>query len=382
MARLLMIPGPTPVDPGVLLAMARPVISHTSPEFDEIHSETVSMLQKLFRTSGKVFLLPGSGSLGMEFAVRSVAGRGSRALVLKAGYFGGYFERILRSLGASVTVVESPVGRGFTGADVEEALDRAGDVDVVFVQHVETSTSVANPVREIAGVVKKNGARLVVDGIASVGGMDLRLDEWGVDVSLTGSQKALSTPPGLAIVAFSSEYSVELEKKEPSGIYFDFLSLSREMESTRNYHITPAVNLVFALNASLKRILSEGLENRFERHRILARAFTSAMEALGLRLVAEEPFRAWTVTAVYLPQGIEWSRFYSVMRKRGVEIAGGLGGLKGKIFRVGHMGEVDANDLIATIAAIERSLVELGYREARLGQGLEAAQKELSSLGL
>ncbi|BAN90988.1 pyridoxal-phosphate-dependent aminotransferase family protein [Aeropyrum camini] len=382
MARLLMIPGPTPVDPEVLLSMAKPVISHTSPEFDEIHSETVGMLQKLFRTSGRVFLLPGSGSLGMEFAVRSVAGRGTRALVLKAGFFGGYFERILRSLGASVMVVESPVGRGFGAADVEDALDKAGDVDAVFIQHVETSTSVANPIEEVARAVKKRGARLVVDGIASVGGMDLRLDEWGVDVALTGSQKALSTPPGLAIVAFSSEYSRELEKKEPRGIYFDFLSLSREMESTRNYHITPAVNLVFALNASLKRIFREGLENRFERHRALSRAFTSAMEALGLKLVAEEPFRAWTVTAVYLPQGVEWPSFYSEMRKRGVEIAGGLGSLKGRIFRVGHMGEVDANDLVATVAAVERALASLGYREARLGLGLEAAQRELASLGL
>ncbi len=376
-----MIPGPTPVAPEVLLEMARPVISHTSPDFDEIHGETLRMSAEVFGTSGKVFILPGSGSLAMELAARAVAGKGSRVLVLKAGYFGGYFERILRSIGADVVVGRVPYGEGFTGPQVEEILERSGGVEAVFLQHVETSTSIANPVREIAEAVKKFDAKLVVDGIASIGGMEMRMDEWGVDVCLTGSQKALSTPPGLAIVSFSAEFTKHLHSLPQEGIYFDFHSLSREMESTRNYHLTPAVNLIFALHSSLKRILGEGLERRYRRHRALAEAVQAGLEAMGLRLVAKKPFRSWTVTAAYLPEGVQWQQLYSEMRRRNVELAGGLGELKGAIFRIGHMGEVDANDVIATIGALERSMAKLGFK-VRLGAGLEAAQSVFDAEGL
>ncbi len=380
MARLLMIPGPTPVQPEVLLASALPVISHTSPEFDEIHSDALRMLGKVFGTKGRVVVLPGSGSLAMEFAARSIVERrGEKALVLKAGHFGGYLARALKAAGAEVEVLEAPIGRGFTAGDVREALEKSR-ASIIAFQHVETSTSVANPVEELAAEAKKAGAKVLVDGVASIGGMDMRMEDWGVDVCFTGSQKALSTPPGLAIIAYSSKASYLLER-EGEGIYFDFKSISREMESTRNYHITPAVNLVVALRESLKRILSEGLEARYRRHKALARALRAGLEAIGIKLVAEEGFRADTVTAAWLPEGVQWPKLYAEMKARGVEIAGGLGELKGRIFRIGHMGEVDANDVIATLASLERSLKSLGYK-LELGAAVAAAQEVLAEEGL
>lgn len=380
MARLLMVPGPTPVDPEVLLAMAKPVISHTSREFDEIHGETLRMLSKVLGTQGSVFLIPGSGTLAMEFASRLAVARARRALVLKAGFFGGYFERILRSLGVEVVVRESRVGEGFDAEAVKAAIDDAGGVDAVFIQHVETSTSVANPIAEVARAVKGSGAMLVVDGIASIGGMDMRMEEWGVDICLTGSQKALSTPPGLGIVALSSRAKDLVDEAGAHGVYFDFRAVAREMESTLNYHITPAVNLVYGLHRSLSRILEEGLESRYERHRVLAKAVQAGLESMGLELVASRRFRAWTVTAAYLPRGVSWPEFYAAVKSRGVELAGGLGALRGRIFRVGHMGEVDANDVVAALAVVERALKAMGIN-VKLGSGVAAAQEALASEG-
>ncbi len=379
MARILMIPGPTPVDPEVLLAAARPVASHTSLEFDELHRETLELLRPVFGTGGPVLLLPGSGSLAMEIAARSVAGPGSRVLVLKAGHFGGYLERVLRATGASVDVAEAPVGRGFTAGDLERLLSKE-DYDVAAFQHVETSTSVANPLEELARAASGRGVKVLVDGVASVGGMEVRMDDWGVDVVFTGSQKALAAPPGLAIVAYRRG-AEDLLSESRGGIYFDYPGLLAEMESTRNYLFTPSVNLVYALNAALKRLHAEGLEARFRRHEALAEAVRRGLSAAGLRLVAEEGFRAATVTAAWLPEGVSWQSLYEELRRLGVEAAGGLGALKGRILRLGHMGEVDANDVVAAMAALERALRRLGLH-VRRGAAVEAALEALEEAGL
>ena len=379
---ILMAPGPTMVDYDVLLAMARPTINHVSAEFDEIHREALGMLAEVFATKGRVIVIPGSGTSAMELALRSVVKPGSKVLVLKAGFFGDYLAQGVRYIGGEAIIVSSPVGRGFTPEDLEEALKKHNDVDIVALQHVETSTSVANPIKELAGAAKEHGLRIVVDGVASVGGMEVRLDDWGIDVCFTGSQKALGVPPGLGIVAFSREYSEELEKREgPWTLYFNVPKLLKEMESTRNYYVTPAVNLVYALRESLKIIMNEGLEARYKRHKIMAEAVRVALEGMGLRLVAEEGFRADTVTAAYIPQGIEWPKLFEGMRARGIEIAGGLGELKGRIFRIGHMGQTGYTDIAATIAALERTLKTLGY-DLRLGAGLEKMQEKLQEYGV
>ncbi|MEM2208227.1 MAG: alanine--glyoxylate aminotransferase family protein [Sulfolobales archaeon] len=374
---LLMIPGPSITDPETMLDMAKPTFSHVSAEFDTIHRESVETLKKVFGTEGSVVVIPGSGTAAIELAVRTSLRAGERAVVLKAGFFADYLADAAKRVGADVTVVQSPTGRGFSEDEVERVL-REGGYSAVLLQHVETSVAVANPVERIAKKAKEYGARVIVDGIASIGGMDMKLDEWGVDVCLTGSQKALAVPPGLAIVAYRKGFTPLIENETT---YFNITRLLKEMESTRNYYITPAVNLVYALHSSLKRIIAEGLEVRYRRHEALARAVQKGLEALGLKLVAEEGFRANTVTAAYIPEGVEWAKLYAEMRARGVEIAGGLGELRGRIFRIGHMGEATANDVIATLAALERSLVKLGYR-IELGASVRAAQEVLHSYGV
>jgi alanine-glyoxylate transaminase/serine-glyoxylate transaminase/serine-pyruvate transaminase len=374
---LLMIPGPSLVDPETMLDMAKPTLSHVSAEFDAIHREALDMLKKVFGTSGSVVVIPGSGTAAIELAVRTAVRPGEKVVVLKAGYFADYLVDAARRVGAEVTVVEAPIGRGFTEDDVERVLSQGG-FSAVLLQHVETSVAVANPVDRIARKAKEFGAKVIVDGIASIGGMEMNMDSWGVDVCLTGSQKALAVPPGLAIVAYRGGFTPITDNET---LYFNITKLLKEMESTRNYYITPAVNLVYALNSSLRRILAEGLQQRYRRHEALAKAVQKGLEALGLRLVAEEGFRANTVTAAYIPEGVEWSKLYSEMHNRGVEIAGGLGALRGKIFRIGHMGEVSANDVVATLAALERVLARLGYR-VEFGASVRAAQQVLDAYGV
>ncbi len=370
-----MAPGPSLVDPEVLLEMAKPTLSHVSPEFDSLHKETLDMLLRVFDSSGRVLLIPGSGTSAMELALRSLVSRGTRVLVLKTGYFGGYIEAGVEMLGGRVIPVESALGEGFTGEHVRKLFREHEGIRVVALQHVETSTSVANPLREICEVASESDVRVLVDAVASAGGMEIRMDDWGIDVCFTGSQKALATPPGLGIVVYGRKL-IEEGYAPASSLYFNEPKLLAEMETMGNYYITPAVNLVYALHASLRKIMSEGLSNRFSRHEALAEAVREALEEMGISLVAKEGFRANTVTAAYLPAGVDWPSLYGEMRKRGIEIAGGLGELKGKIFRIGHMGEVSSIEVTATIAALERSLRALGYNVA-LGSGLKAAQERL-----
>lgn len=369
---LLMITGPSIVDPETMLEMAKPTLSHVSEEFDRIHRETIEMLRNVFGTKGEIVVIPGSGTAAIELAIRTSVKRGEKVLVLKAGFFADYLADAARRIGAEVTVTQAPLGRGFSAGDLESLLRRDSYSAVMF-QHVETSVAVANPVKELAKVAREFGARVVVDGIASIGGMDMRMDEWGVDVCLTGSQKALATPPGLAIVAYRKDFAPLTDNET---LYFNITKLSKEMESTRNYYITPAVNMIYALNSALRRIIAEGLETRYRRHEALAKAVQRGLEALGLRLVAEEPYRANTVTAAYIPEGINWASLYREMHIRNVEIAGGLGELRGKIFRIGHMGEVTANDIVATLATLERALSKLGYK-IEFGASIKAAQEVL-----
>ncbi len=335
-------------------------------------------LNPLFGTRGPVVVVyPGSGTAAMELALRSVVKRGSKVLVLKAGYFGGYLELGVRLLGGKPIVAEAKVGVGFTAEELDRLPEKYRDVEAVALQHVETSTTVANPVRELAKTAKKWSVAVVIDGVASIGGMEMRMDEWGVDVCFTGSKKALAAPPGLAIVAYSVDYASAVEEKGSWSLYFNFSRLLEEMETTRNYYVTPAVNLIYALHISLKNIHEEDLENRFRRHQVMAKAVREALRALGLQLVAKEGFQADTVTAAYLPERVSWQKLYQEMRRRGIEVAGGLGELKGKIFRIGHMGETSYNEVVAVIAALERTLKALDI-DIELSQGLAKAQEILS----
>ncbi len=376
---LLMIPGPTFSEQSVLLSLARITRSHVSVEFENILKESLEMLKKILNTDGEVVIMPGSGTSAMEFSIANFVETGSRVLNLVSGYFGEYFIQATRARGGIPVEVRSQLGRGFRGDGISELVEKE-KTKVLTVQHVETSTGVANHIRSIGEELKNTETIYIVDAVASLGGMEVNMREWGIDVVFTGSQKALAIPPGLAIIGLSKRAVELIEDKKKDLFFFDGRRWLAMMRNVRNYFSTMPINMVYALNESLKRIMSEGLENRYLRHKVIAEAIRGGLEAMGLNILADKEFRSDTVTAVWLPEGVKFQDLNNEMTRRNIMIAGGLGELAGKIFRVGHMGLVNPNDAISTIAALERSLNKLNY-PIKLGSGVEATQQILSKHG-
>jgi aspartate aminotransferase-like enzyme len=314
-------------------------------------------------------------------AIANIIEPGDKILNCVSGYFGNYFVEISRVFGAVPRVLEVEWGKAVKPKQVEEAL-KEDNYKAVTVTHVETSTGVFNPIKEIGEVVKKQSdAFYIVDTVSSLGGMEVRVDEWGIDVCASGSQKCIGVPPGLALIAVSQKTLEYLEKRKSKigtwyGSFKNWLPIMRD---PTKYFATPAVNMIYALNESLKIIIEEGLENRFRRHHVLAESFRAAIDALNLKLVAEKGNASNTVSAVYYPEKIEDNQFRSEMKKCGIVVAATLGPLKGKGFRVGHMGNVNQNDIFSLITAIETSLKRLGH-EVEMGTGIAAAQEKLLSL--
>jgi len=378
---LLMIPGPTNVDPAVLRVLSKPTLSHTDPEFVKIFKEALNDLKKVFVTNNEVFVIAGSGTLALEMAIANLIEPGDKVLNTVSGYFGEYFVKISKVHGALPRVLEPPWGKSIKPEDVKNAL-RKDDYKVVTITHVETSTGVANPIKEIGEIVKEDSnAFYIIDTVCSLGGMEVRVDDWNIDICASGSQKCIGVPPGLALLSVSDKVLKFLEKRKSSVNFWygDFRNWLPVMRDPSQYFATPAVNMIYALSEALKILLSEGLEQRFRRHHILAEAFRAAMDALNIKLVADRECVADTVTAAYYPENIEDAAFRSEMKRRGIIVASTLGPLKGKGFRVGHMGNVSQNDMLSTIGAIETTLKNLGYRFSH-GAGLTAAQEKILSL--
>jgi len=378
---LLMIPGPTNVDPAVLRALSKPTLSHTDPEFVKIFKESLNNLKKVFMTHNEAFVIAGSGTLALEMAIANIIEPGDKILNTVSGFFGQYFVEISKAHGALPKVLEAPWGKSIKPDQVKNAL-KEGDYKAVTVTHVETSTGVMNPIKEIGEIVKEySNAFYIVDAVCSLGGMEVRVDDWNIDVCASGSQKCIGVPPGLALLSVSDKVLKLLEKrKSPVKFWYgDFRNWLPVMRDPSRYFATPPVNMIYALSEALKVVLGEGLEERFRRHHILAEAFRAAMDALNLKLVADREYVADTVTAVYYPKNIEDNAFRSEMRRRGIVVASTLGPLKGKGFRVGHMGNVSQNDIMSTIAAIEATLRNMGY-QFNYGAGLTAAQEKILSL--
>ncbi|MFQ5711762.1 MAG: pyridoxal-phosphate-dependent aminotransferase family protein [Candidatus Geothermarchaeales archaeon] len=383
---LLMIPGPINFDPAVLRVLSTPTLSHMSPSFAEIFREVLSNLRKVtFTENAQPLVLAGSGTLAMETALTNLIERGDEALAVDNGHFGARSAEILRSYGVKVDELRYRWGTAARPEDIREKLEQKS-YKLVTVTHVDTSTGCRNDVEAIGSVVRDFDALLVVDGVCATAAEPERIDEWGIDVLITASQKALGVPPGLAIVFFS-EVALEAYRARRNPVESYFVSLDRWLPIMRSYEeeralyfATPPVNLILALRRSLELILGEGMENVFARHGVVAEAFRSAVKALGLKMVPErDEYAANTMTAVYYPGGVEDGEFRGGMAERGVTVAGGLGTLKGKIFRVGHMGSVNAHDILATIGAMEATLEELGHN-VEVGRGLAQAQKILNRM--
>ncbi|MBS7616426.1 alanine--glyoxylate aminotransferase family protein [Candidatus Bathyarchaeota archaeon] len=379
--KLIMIPGPTNVAPQVLRALSRSAVAHTDPEFIEIFKKALERLKKIFMTNGDVFVVAGSGTLALEMAVANVLEPNDKILNIVNGFFGEYFVKTSMAHGATPKVLEFPWGKPANPKMVKEAL-KEDNFKAVTITHVETSTGVANPIREIGEIVaEESDAFYIVDAVCSLGGMEVRVDEWNIDMCASGSQKCIGVPPGLALLA-ASKRAIEFIEKRKVPVNFWYGNLKNwlpTMRDTSIYFATPPVNMIYALAEALEIILNEGLENRFRRHHVLAEAFRAAMKALKLRLVADEECAADTVTAVYYPEGVEDAAFRSEMKNRGVIVASALGPLKGKSFRVGHMGNISQNDILSTIGAIETTLKSLRYN-IKLGDGLAAAEEKILSL--
>jgi serine---pyruvate transaminase len=378
----LMTAGPTPLPPEVSLAMAQPMLYHRAPAFVEVYERALTRLKTVFRTGNEVLLFAASGTGALESAVSNLVRPAEPVLVASCGKFGERWAELADAYGARTLHWETEWGRKVDPAELDRVLGE-NEVDVVFTTFSETSTGVINDIRELTEVAHRHSALIAVDAVSGLGAVPLPQDDWGVDVVVGGSQKALMSPPGLA---FASANRVALERAAGAPgrrYYFDWgRTLSGLLEDPPDSPFTPAVGLVQALDVALGLIEEEGLEQVFERHRLLGRATRAAARALELDLLGPDDENANVVTAVKLPDGIDGANVPKLMRDRfGVTIAGGQGRLKGRIARIAHCGYFGAFDIVVTVAAFEMTLRELGH-EVELGAGVAAAQRVFLEAGV
>ena len=381
---LLMIPGPTPVSSKVLREMSKPIMSHRSKDFSEILKECVEMMKEIFRTKGDVFIVTGSGTACMDAAISNTVSEGDKVLVPVYGKFSQRFVDIAKSYGADVIEVKLEWGKALRPDLIRDMLRENPDVEVVAVVHNETSTGIRNPIREIGKVIREESEALyVLDVISSLGGDDIRVDDFGIDLAIAGSQKCLATPPGLAMISVSERAWERIEEKgnRRRTYYLDLKKYKRSLEKeVPETPYTPSVPLFYALREALDYIVNvEGLENSIKRHEIFSDAVRSAVREMGLELFPERGYESRTVTAVKIPEGIEDKELRGRMRsKYRVIIAGGQDHLSGKIFRIGHMGSITEREVLITISALEMTLKDLGF-DIELGKGIGKAEEIIST---
>jgi len=372
----LFAPGPTPVPPKTSLAMAAPIIHHRSPQFATILAEVKEDLKYVFQTQSDVLILASSGTGGMEGAITNTLSPGDKALVVRGGKFGERWAEICKAYGVEVFNIDVEWGRCVKPEQIANILDKNPEIKAVFVQAHETSTGVKFPLKEIAEVVKKRETTiLVVDAISALGAMEIKTDEWGLDVVIGGSQKALMLPPGLAFVCLNQKAWGFVEKSCLPKYYFDFSKEKKSLEKNQTAY-TPAVSLIIGLRESLRQIKQIGLGNIVKYHQRLSDGVKMAVKAMGLSIFTKES-PSEVLTAVEAPEGIDAQMIVKKLREEyGITIAGGQSQLKGKIFRISHMGYVDEHEMVMTIAALERVLIELGYKLIP-GTGVKAIQEIL-----
>lgn len=378
---LLMIPGPVEFEPAVLASLGEPTTSHLDILFIEAFGKSLEQMREVFESpSGQPLVLAGSGTLAMDCAGANLVEPGDKALVINTGYFSDRFATILERYGAEVTQVTAPPGSRPCPDAIRAALE-SGSFKLLTVTHVDTSTGVITNVEKITAMAKRYGVLVVVDGVCSVGAEQLKMEDWGVDLTLTASQKAIGVPPGLALLMIGPRALEAFHQRTHPVLnyYADWTNWLPVMQAyekrTPSYFGTPPVNLIFALRTSLWQILSEGMPVRISRHHNISRACKAGIAALGLGQVPVEPrFAAHTLTAPRYPAGVNPSNFLSGVLKAGVTLAGGLHPLiRSEYFRIGHMGAVTLADVLATLAAIETSLANCGYKFTP-NVGVEAAR--------
>ena len=370
----LLSPGPTPVPEKVLLKMAETIIHHRTPQFQAVLKDVHVKLKKVFQTENPVLMLASSGTGAMETSVVNFLSKGDKALVVNGGKFGERFGEICKAYGVEVVSYDVAWGDAADPETIAKLLKDNSDIKVVYSTLCETSTGVANDIKAIAAVVSKTDAIMVVDAISGLSADEFKPDEWGVDVVVSGSQKGFMLPPGLGFISVSKKAEKLIESSDLPKFYFS-LKAGLKSHAKDDTPWTPAVSLIQGLDLVLDMMLSEGLDNVLERHARLANATREAIKAMGIELFAKRPSNA--VTSAKVPEGVDGGALVKKMRdEQGVTIAGGQAELKGKIFRVAHLGYMDEYDTITAIAGIEMVLKQLGY-DIKLGSGVAKAQELL-----
>lgn len=372
----LLAPGPTPVPDRVLLAMAQPMIHHRTPQFSAIFAEVKEDLKYLFQTKQDVLILAASGTGAMEGSVTNLFSPGDEVIVINGGKFGERWGKISESYGLKVHWLNVEWGKAVDPKDVKKILDANPKIKGIMVQASETSTAVAHPVKELAQFTKnRQDCLLIVDGITAVGVFPVPMDELGIDVLVSGSQKAFMLPPGLAFAALSEKAWKFMETAKCPRFYFDFKKERKNLKDNTTAY-TPAASLIIGLREALRMIKEEGLENVFARHNRLARATRAAVKAMNLKpLAPDSPSDA--TTGVYVPEGVDGGKLVKYLRDdMGITLAGGQDHLKGKILRIAHLGYIDTFDIIVAISSIEMALRKFGHK-MEFGKGVAAAQEIL-----
>ncbi len=375
--KLVMIPGPTPVVRSIQNEMGRETAAFGDPQFVKDYKELLADLKIMWKTEGEVFVVAGTGTLAMEMAIANTLKAGDNLLIVSHGFFGDRFIDLAARKGINVDVMQSNWGT-IVPLDKIEAKLGEKKYQAVTVTHVDTATGVVAPIKEIGDIVRKFEDTLyIVDGVCATAAEPEYVDDMNIDVLLTGSQKAFGVAPGLLILWAGPK---AIERRKSLGVipeyYIDFDKWLPIMHDPSKYFATPAVNLVWALKESVRIIKEESIENRYERHRKNAAAMQAALESLGFRILAEKEHRAVTLSNVLYMDGVNDLEFRKILAEEGAVVAGGLGAYAGKMFRLGHMGNIDTHDMVSVIAAVERTLYRIG-QPVELGKGVGALMREL-----
>jgi len=370
----LVTPGPSPVPQEVRLALAEEIIHHRTKEFQGYIKQATEDLKKVFKTQNDLFILASSGTGAMEASVANVIGPGDKAITIEAGKFGERWTELVSAYGGTPIVMKVEWGCGPKPEEVAKLLAANPDAKAVYATLCETSTATVQDIEGLGKAIAPTKALFVVDGISGVGALECKSDEWGVDMLAVGSQKALMMPPGLAFVTVSRKAWDVIAKTKRTAYYFDLVKAKKAAEDSDTPY-TSAVSMIVALCRATKMILADGMDAVIARHSLLARATRAGVEAMGLKLLSKAPADA--VTAIVLPDGMDGKALVKVLSsKYGITVAGGQGGLTGKIIRVAHMGFMDKFDIITVLAALEMALADMGHK-VTLGAGVAAAQKVL-----
>jgi len=376
-----MLPGPTNVPNRVMRAMLAPIINHRSDDFVELYTDVVDKTQQVFQTQNDIVALSASGTGAVEAGVINLIKKDDKVIIPVNGEFSNRLAQLIAGQGANVVKLETPPGQNATFDQIKEAFDNNKDVKAFYVVHNETSTgTMVNYLDKVSDLTSRNDAFYVVDSVSLLGGVALPVDKWNIDVCMTGAQKALAAPPGISPISVSPKAKKYMIENPPSTMYFNLARYFKYYEESKHTPFTPALPLLYAYREALTIMLEEGLESVYKRHKVCSDALYSGLSAIGLTPFAKEEDRSITIVALNYLEGLQDKIFRDTLAKKfKVLVAGGFGDLKGKVFRVGCMGEVSPYHVMRTISAISSTLAMMGF-ETNAKAGLKTAEEKLKDL--